>query len=97
MGSDAPFVLAELGKSLQGIKGIQGCSSPALSCSLVKSFYSTALAEILWLQWLEVGWACTGMKPELSTVAEETQPRLPLSKEMAKGQPQQQKNIPQNI
>lgn len=97
LGSDAPFVLAELGKRLQGIKGIQGCFSPALSCSLVKSFCSTALAEILWLQCLEVGWACTGMKPELSTGAQKTQPRLPVSKEMAKGQPQQQRNIPQNI
>lgn len=46
MGSDAPFVLAELGKRLQGIKGIQGCFSPALSCSLVKSFYFTALAGV---------------------------------------------------
>lgn len=46
MGSDAPFVLGELGKRLQGIKGIRGCFSPALSCSLVKNFYFKALAGV---------------------------------------------------
>lgn len=81
----------------------RSCLPPALSCSLLNSCYFKPLAGVALTAAREVGWACTGTWPELSSTAarreewanpgasaagaKETQPELPTSKEMAKEEP----------